>query len=359
MFWKENLMIVKKQKTLINKNIGLEKSVELLAKIEDSENLFLSITTPLKNPYRELQSLVRMVLEAQRVLGKEFRQGVLELIQHLERVFKEIEPQKDRCMAIFLREGNNPIQVVIDLPGTIEQKVHLDFYPMIFDLIEKKDVYHRYAVVTLSKLSAHIFQVNAGVITKKLMSENLEKKAKVSRKISKERYVNHQKDRGMRFMKEKIRILDSIIRDTGLDHIILAGDPGLTSMLREQLPVHLKEKVLDRTLDKIHHSFEDILKDSIEAFVEEEDKESQEVMERLQHALATGGLAVAGYESVCQALRDFRLDKLIVSKECPNELIEPIVREAVNQNLSIETVSDSEILSLYEGFAGFTRYNSN
>jgi len=340
----------------LNGIIELEKSVETLAGLRDNENLILSIVTSLDKPNKNLRHLIQMSLEVQRVLGKEFRHEILSLIKQLENTFKTLKANQENSVAIFIRVGEEPICMQVNLPGKIEDKIYLDFYPAIFDLIEKKDVYHRYVVVNLSKESAHIFQVNAGAITKNLMSENLDVNTNVGRKISKERYVNHQKERGVRFVKEKIGIIDSIIRDTGLDHIILAGDKNMTSTFREQLPSHLQEKVLDQTLDKVHHSFEDILRDSIKTFVEEEEKESQATMNHLKHVLATGGLAVSGYEDVQEALDGKRLDLLVISKECPETIAEPVIREAVNQKIDIETVSDEELLTLYDGFAGFTRY---
>jgi peptide subunit release factor 1 (eRF1) len=104
------------------------------------------------------------------------------------------------------------------------------------------------------------------------------------------------------------------------------------------------------------NSFESILKSSITTFVKQEELESQQAMQKLRHSLATDGLAISGYEEVRKALRDYRLDTLIISKECPKTLADAILKEAVVQNIVIETVDDDYLLEQLEGFAGFVRY---
>lgn len=337
-------------------NLYLENALEALAQIQENENLFLSVyfkTDKLKN---NLQVTVQKILQLHSNFGKEQRKEILSLIKHLEVVCSDYTNRKDYSLACFIRGGDEPVVIVVEVPGELTNEVHLSTLPSIFSLVEKKDQYHRYAIVYLTSVSARIIQVNAGRITQNLLTGSLDLRSKVSREISRERYINHQQERGVKFYREKIEIIESIVRDNGLDHIILAGEPRFISQFKSLLPEYLNQKVIDETISGNIDSFESVLKASIVAFVKQEEKESKQAMEKLRYALATDGLAISGYEEVREALRNHRLDKLIISKECPKTLADPILKEAVLKNILIETVDDEFLLEQLDGFAGFVRY---
>lgn len=334
----------------------LENVIESLAQISERDDLLLSVYFKIDKLQNNLQVIIQKILQYQMKLGRQSKKEVLSLIKQLEAVCKEYKNKPDYSIACFLRGGEEPIAISVEIPGYLEDEVHINTLPSIFSLVEKKDEYHRYAVVLLTSVSARIIQVNAGRITQNLLTGSLDVRSKVSREISRDRYVNHQQERGLKFYKEKIDVLECIIRDNDLDHIILAGENRFTSQFQSLLPEFLASKVIEETLPGNYKSFEAILKNSIMAFVKQEEKESQKTMEKLRHSLATGGLSVSGYEEVRQALRDYRLDALVVSKDCPKSLADSIIKEAVIQKVHIETVDDDDFLDQHEGFAGFVRY---
>jgi hypothetical protein len=243
-------------------NLHLENAVETLANIPENENIFLSVYFKIDKLQNNLQVIIQKILQRQASFGKKSKKEILALIKSLETICSKHESKKDYSLACFIRGGEDPVCISVELPGYLEYEVHLSSLPSIFSLVEKKDQYHRYAIVFLTSVSARIIQVNAGRITQNLLAGSLDLRSKVSREISRERYVNHQQERGLKFFKEKVNVIECIVRDNDLDHIILAGEQRFTSQFKSLLPETLSEKVIDETIVGNMNSFESILKSS-------------------------------------------------------------------------------------------------
>lgn len=334
----------------------LEEAVEALAWVEESSSPMISLYLCLDQPGANLAKAERLALEVIRNMSRSAREDGLALLKKVEKELGKLPREEDLSLAFFFRGGDQPVKLSVVIPGRMTTAIHLDRIPRIFELVERKDVYHRYAVVNLTSTSARILQVNAGQITESLLAGNLDLRSRLSREISRERYHHHQKDRGQRFFKEKVKILESIVREDEFDHIILAGEPRLTSSFRKMLPKSLSDKVLDESVQGRLKDFDAILRASMDAFMKEEEKESAETLDRWKHSMATGGLAIAGQQEISRALERGNLDLLLISKQIPHAIADPISLEAVQNKVTIETVDDDDLLLNHQGLAGFLRY---
>jgi protein required for attachment to host cells len=338
---------------------SLEDGVEALAWLKDTSDPVVSIYFTLDQPGANLAKVQRQALETIRNMNRHSRDSALTLLKSLENHLLRLPKEEDLSLAFFLREGEQPCRVAVTFPGKVETMVRFDRQPSIFELVERKDVYQSYAIVNLTSTSAKIFQVNAGRVTESILAGHLDLRSNVSRKISRERYHHHQQDRGQRFFKEKVKVLESIVKDEKVEHIILAGEPRLTSSFRKMLPKALGTKVLDESVEGRHTSFEAILKSSMETFMKEEEKESSLNLDRWKQSMAMGGLAIAGAQEVTQALERGNLDLLLLSKHTPLSLGDPISLKAVQNDVVIETVEDEDLLLNHQGIAGFLRYRDH
>jgi|SaaInlStandDraft_1057018.scaffolds.fasta_scaffold24532_5 hypothetical protein len=334
----------------------LEEAIEALAWVENDQSPVMSLYISLDQPGANLAKAQRLALETIRNMNKASRESSLSLLKSLEKHLTKLPREESLSLAFFIREGEHPFNISVVIPGKMDTAMHFDRLPCIFELVERKDVYHRYAVVNLTTTSAKILQVNAGQITESLLAGNLDLRSRISREISRERYHHQQRDRGEKFFKEKVKVLEEIVREDEFDHIILAGEPRLTSSFRKMLPKHLAEKVLNDSVEGRYQNFEMILKASMETFMKEEEKESAQNLDRWKQSMATGGLAIAGHQEISQALDQGNLDLLLVSKQVPHALADPISLQAVQSKITIETVDDEELLLNHQGFAGFLRY---
>jgi len=197
----------------------------------------------------------------------------------------------------------------------------MDLTPHIYPLIELMDTYYRYVVAISTEKKACILEIDTGSVTESLWMERPELRKRIGREWTKEHYQNHREDRGGKFIKEKIRILERVMSAGGQTHLILAGSPQRTSRLKKALPKRLSDRLVDTV----------VIDESVE----------------------TGSVV----EATLEALKRGQADLLLLAKEFyEGELKEELVKLAVRHGIKIETVSGSHILNQYGGVGCLLRY---
>jgi peptide subunit release factor 1 (eRF1) len=107
--------------------------------------------------------------------------------------------------------------------------------------------------------------------------------------------------------------LDRIVREEGIEHIIFAGDEVILSVLRQQLPPFLSEKVVDELKLDITSAEHDVLSATLEAMREHDARTDTERVRAMIDDYRAGGLAVVGVHDVLAALANGQVDTVFVS----------------------------------------------
>ena len=262
-----------------------------------------------------------------------------------------------KSLAIFSREGSVPFFLALEFHVPLPNQIVMDLTPHIYPLIEMMDTYHRYVVVISTEESARIIEVHIGSITESLWMERPELRKRVGREWTKEHYQNHREDRGGKFIKEKVRILERVMSAGGHTHLILAGSPQRTSRLKKALPKRLANRLVDTVVIDENAGTGSVVEATLAAFIDQEQKESFATVEMLQREINTTGLAVVGSEATLEALKRGQADMLILAKEFyEGELKEELVKLAIRHGNKIETVSGSHSLNQYGGVGCLLRY---
>ena len=292
-------------------------------------------------------------------------------------------------IAVFSRAGSVPFFLPLQFRVPLPNWIVMDSTPNIYHLVELKDNYHCYVVLINTKESAHIIEVNLGAVTKQLWEERPELRKRVGRGWTKMHFQKHDRERGRKFIKEKIKILEQLMMAGGYTHLILAGHPTMTSRIRDELPKHLLAKLTDIVPVPGKKSASSIVEATINSFIEAEEKESMAMAELLSQEIRTGGLAVAEATACIRALRRRQVDTLVLLKSyspgqgcacaacefinldgerpsaCPEcgetefkifDIKEELVRLAEQERCLIETVSKSDVLKLLGGVGCLLRY---
>ncbi len=291
--------------------------------------------------------------------------------------------------ALFSRAGAAPFFLPLQFRVPLPNWVAVDTTPNIYHLVELKDTYHRYVVMISTEESVRILEVNLGTVTEELWKERPELRKRVGREWTKSHYQNHRRNRMGKFIKEKINILDRLMLAGGYAHLILAGNARMTALVRDQLPKHLRTKVVDVVPVASKASHADIVEATIASFIEEEENESRLAVDELVQAVHTGGLAVSGTQPVFRALERAQTDTLILAKayepdkgwqctvcdamnvsrekaeNCPKcgaselwrfDVKEKMVRLAEREGCTVEVVEHSDKLRLLGGVGCLLRY---
>lgn len=218
-------------------------------------------------------------------------------------------------LAAFSREGEEPFFLSLQFQVPLPNWIAVDSTPNIYHLVEMKDTYHRYVVMLATEDSMRILQVNLGAVTAQLWEKRPDLRQRVGREWTKSHYQRHRQERTRKFLKNAIELLNQLMSAGGYRHLILAGQPGMTSLIKRNLPKHLQEQLLDIVPASGATRLSDVVESTLSSFIEAEEQESRTTVGNLIHQLRTGGLAVVGTGPSFQALQRSRVDVLVLSKE--------------------------------------------
>jgi len=187
--------------------------------------------------------------------------------------------------------------------------------PHIYHLMALKDTYDRYVVMIATQAWVRIMEVSLGAATVKAWTEQPALRERVGREWTKSHYESHRRERTSLFLKEQIDLLERLMTAGGHAHLILAGDPRLTSEIKRALPKAVTAKLIDTIPFAGRHAQEDVVAATLSSFVEWEEQDSQAVAERFIRGIRTQGLAAAGAAACLGALRQRQVDVLLLAQD--------------------------------------------
>ena len=293
----------------------LQKHVRTLVTLEETEapviSCYLNLESGVSGYRNPLDERIRLL---QASLKDDTRRQFEEALNSIETfIATELSPDA-KGAAVFSRGGDRPFFLPLQFRVPLPNWLALNSTPNIYHLVELKDTYHRFVAVISTHSEARIMGVNLGSVTEQVWKERPELSERVGREWTKEHYHDHRKKRGRQFIEDKIKILDSLMSAGGYTHLILSGDPRMTSRVRNALPKHLAAKLTDVVVSSGRDRISDVVAAALASFVQQEERESRAMVERLQHELNTSGLAVVGADASLSALKWKQANVLLLAK---------------------------------------------
>jgi peptide subunit release factor 1 (eRF1) len=185
--------------------------------------------------------------------------------------------------------------------------------PHLYPLARVTDQHPPYAALIADTNAARLFVFGRGIT---MRSEEVTG-TKVSRASvggwSQARYQRHIENYHLSHAKEVVAALEQVIREDGVEQIVLAGDEVIIPLLREQLPAHLSDRVIDVLRLDITTPEHQILKATAEALKEHDGETDATEVSRLLDQYRAGQLAVAGAAATLAALNRGQVDVLLIS----------------------------------------------
>ena len=114
-------------------------------------------------------------------------------------------------------------------------------------------------------------------------------------------------------------MLDRVVRDEALTQIILSCDDTTRPTILEQLPQHLREKVVETTSLGMGAPGHEVLAETMELLRQKDADTDAEQVERMLGAWRANGLAVAGPDETALALSMGQVEELLIAAS-PEEL---------------------------------------
>ncbi len=335
------------------------------------------------------RAFTNRVEELRRSFAGEAVQQFEEALVPVERFLSAELHRGSKGAAVFSRAGRQPFFLALQFYVPLPTWIAADTLPNIYHLVELKDTYWRFVVLVCSQDTARIVALNLGAVTLDLLRERPELRRRVGREWTKEHFRRHRTTRTQQFVGDVVKALSGVMTAGIYDHLILAGDPKMTAMVRRVLPSHAAARLCGVIRKPGRTGARDVVAESIASFVAAEHKESQATAEELQRQLRIGGLAVAGTRGSFGALKRGQVETLVMGAEysprpgwmcrgcrlertvegrpkrcpaCGSRLLEDLsIREAMlrlaeQRGFQVELVRDSTTLSRLGGVGCLLRF---
>jgi peptide subunit release factor 1 (eRF1) len=148
----------------------------------------------------------------------------------------------------------------------------------------------------------------------------------------------------LRSFKEGAMRLDKVVRAETISQIVVSCDDTTRPTLMEQLPAHLREKLVDVGHLGIDAPGHEVLAETMAVIRQQDHDTDAEHVQAMLDAWRAGGLAVAGPEDTLQALAMGQVEELQIAAR-PETLRSPVsLPDAAPGPVEIETSTPSAAL---------------
>jgi hypothetical protein len=277
-----------------------------------------------------------------------------------QNVIREISrgwPEEIHSVAVFSREGGNPLLLVLPFSAHLDLHFDVSIQPAIFPLVQLKDRFHRFVVVITTDDASRIFEVTLGAVSEAILTQRPELGGRLGREWGREHYHQRKRESDQKFHRDQVTIITNLMARRGHNHLILAGNPRHVSGLRDILPKHIESRVVGELLKTPSGGdYSTVLEQAIDTFVEAERAESRDTVSRLHEQIRRGGLAVVGVDHCRDAILGGYAAELVISEELPKAGREELTRLATARDLAIEVCEGDELLATHGGVGCLLRY---
>lgn len=279
----------------------------------------------------------------------------------LERIREHLRAQdvSSRGMAIFASTTGDFFEAIpVDVPVD-EPSMYVGSVPHLYPLARLNDQYPRYAALLVDTNSADLYVFALGAKTRhdSIISEKTRRTQMGG--WSQARYQRRADNFHKQHMKEVVDLLDKVVTQERLNHIVVACDEVAKPFLMAQLPKHLAEKVIDIVQVDVKSMEEhQLLKETMEALRRQDAQTDAEHVQRMLDAWRAGGLAVAGIEATIRALDIRQVEELLIAAR-PDRVkgaTEELIAKAQQNSARIRFIEDEKLLADVGGVGALLRF---
>ena len=224
----------------------------------------------------------------------------------------ELKPSANG-VAIFACSGVGLFEPIQLNAPVEENRLYVYTQPHLYHLARLDDEYPRYAALVSDANFARIFVFGLGeTIDIEQVTGKKMHRVKVGG-WSQARYQRRVQNAHQSHAKEVIDTLGRIVRSEGIKHVMMAGDPQITPVLRDHMPKELADKIVDVLKLDLKARDQEVFQATLERMREEDAKTDVQKVERLFREYRARGLAVVGPQDTLEALANGQVDELLLS----------------------------------------------
>lgn len=241
-------------------------------------------------------------------------------------------------LALFAAAGPVELFEAIQMEAPVQEHwMMIGPAPHLYPLARLLDQYRRYACVLLDTNRARILVFALAKVERREEVTSEKTRRHQMGGWSQAHYQRKADNMHLQHVKEVVEALDRIVREEEISHIIVSGDEVVLPLLREQLPKHLEEKIVDvlsLDTDAPEHT---VLQESLEAFRRKDAETDAERVQEVVNAWQAGGLGVVGPEATLRALQLGQVNELLITGSPDALRPAPLPDDAVLGKLTVES----------------------
>jgi peptide subunit release factor 1 (eRF1) len=213
--------------------------------------------------------------------------------------------------AIFACSGDGFWQVV-QVPVPVETRLMIDRMPVVHPLVRLDDEYERFLLCIADSQSARVYVVALG----RAESEETLGGPTINYKMTggwSQRRIQERISNAVSYhVRDVARRLEEIVAAEGIGRIVLGGDEIMLTEFKDHLSPQAWERVVAVDRLDIRLPEDPAVSRALEAVLEAEREEAQDVARLALDATLADGLGAAGPEAVAHALRQGAVDTLVL-----------------------------------------------
>lgn len=201
----------------------------------------------------------------------------------------------------------------------VSGEVHVGPSPYIRPLAELQDEYQTFAIVACDNTSTRIY-----LVTNETVELEERVKGDVKNRVrkggwSQKRYARRREQQLHRYADEVAGALAGLVKSHSLERVVLAGSEETMNEIEKNLESQIADLILDKRRFDLHRSEEDLIDDVYRAYFDQEREEEVQLWDQIKGEYKRHGLAAVGPTDVLEALRQGRVDELLVTRSAQVE----------------------------------------
>lgn len=279
-------------------------------------SLYLNLT-PDQHGRDNYEAFVRKAFAERLKAFKDHSPERASLERDVERINQYLSEEVNRSsngLALFASSGAGEFFEAIQLDAALDDHwLFVGSVPHLYPLAKVIDQYPRYASVILDTNRARIFVFGLGSVERREQVSGEKTNRTSMGGWSQARYQRRNENVHINHVKEVVETLDRIVAADNIAHIIVAGDDVVVPLLKEQLPKHLEEKLVDVLSLERDAAEDEIVEATLNVLRQKDAETDAERVQELVGASQSGGLGVLGPESTLRALQMGQVDELLIT----------------------------------------------
>jgi len=264
-------------------------------------------------------------------------------------------------LALFACSGVNLFEAIPLAAGVDQHRLYISNQPHLYPLAQILGTSPRYLALLADTNSARIIVFAAtGVERVEEVSGTKTKRMKIGG-MAQARYQRHTENFHLHHAKEVVDVVARLVRDEGIEQIVIAGDDLIVPLLREQLPKDIAERVVDVVKLDIRAPHREVLDTTLAALREKDAQTDSERVEALLDAYRAGGLACVRVGNVRKAFELGQVDELLIAAapnviDGPDGTADDLVAQAARTSAKVCVIEDASLLEPVGGVGAFLRF---